>query len=223
MLCWQAHCSLWGHGRRRSRCCGRPLWKAGATAGVVLVGGARGRARSGQCGGPCLQISLGHWAPGAMPSPSGPGPKAKPMASLGQPRGPGLAQQAALSSARRPHTPRAPPQGRWPRTASSCSRGWTPLGGLESCLLSCSTASVGSAGKGTAGCSWELRLQPPTAQAPMPKPYPQQTTAQPRRGQEAAPGRAVCSWVPGLRHNSAVCDPRSHSTKVRPRTQTMQL
>lgn len=148
------------------------------------------------------------------------------IASLSQPQGPGLARQAALSSARCPQASRAPPQGRWPRTASSSSQEWTPLRGLESCLLSWGTAPDGSLGKGTAGCSWEPRLHPPTycTGAHAKAPPPAQTTAQPKGGQEAAPGRAVRSWVPGQRHSyRAACDPKGQSTKVRPRAEVKQL
>ena len=118
--------------------------------------GSWDRAWHGQCMWPLTTGEPEPWAPQvpATPTPSRPGPRP----SLQLPWANSevwvlLSRQAALGSARRPYSPGLLPRGKWPRTASSSSWGWTPVRGLESSLLSWRAAPAGSVGRGTAGCS----------------------------------------------------------------------
>lgn len=137
-----------------------------------MVGVAWGRrCLSGQCDGLCMQVSLGHWALGLCRPLQGQNPGPSPWH-------PGLAPRARSHSAGSPELSQTPPRiqgtspGRWPRAASSSSRGWTALkrAGILPAILENSACWL--SGQGTAGLSWEPRLQPPTAQAPMPSPTP---------------------------------------------------
>ena len=122
--------------------------------------------------------------------------QAKSAAFLGQLWGLGLAQQAALGSARRPYYLGLLPRGKWPRTASSSSRGWTPVKGLESSLLSWRAAPAGSVGRGTAGCSWGLSTEPPFPSA-------HTSTTQSKGEQEEEPHpRAMCASVLDQYHSA---------------------
>lgn len=174
MLCWQAHCSLWGHmGTGGLRPTMDPEGHEGAE--VAGVGKAWGRALSGQCGGACLRSawSTGPWS-NAIPT--RPGPKAKTTASVSQPRG--QVSAGALSSARHPHASRAAPQG---QVAESCFLIQLGVGAtwrLESCLLSRTQLLLAQwaggqlVAVGNRGCSHLLHRRP--GQSPAPAPIPAQ-------------------------------------------------
>lgn len=125
------HCSLWGHGTG-----GATLWTWGhrgrtqpsrsGAGGTGCVGGwGLGRGRSGQCGRappaehlarsfrteltpPCHGRAL-------RPSPQPPWAGVEARVSL-----------SSMSSARRPHASRVPPQGQRARNGFLFQRGWTP-------------------------------------------------------------------------------------------------
>lgn len=140
---------------------------------------------------------------GATSSPPGQNPRPRPQ-PVSQPRGPELSQTP-------PRIPGSSPGagGRelLPRPAGG---GYHSEAGILPAVPD--SAPAGSVGRGTAGRSWELRLQPPTAQTPRPKPRPQHRSQLSRGRARSAPRslHAPGSWA------SAVCDPRSQSMKGDP-------
>lgn len=179
-------------GGRGNRGYTRSLWRVGATAGVCVGGWCLGQGTEWSVRWPLHVGQPGALGPVAMPSPSGPGPKAKPWR-------PGLAPRARSHSAGSPELSQTPPLiqgtslGRWPRAASSSSQGWTPLkrAGILPAILENSACWL--SGQGTAGLSWEPRLQPHTAQAPMPKPHPQHRPQLSRGGGRKQPQTGLCA------------------------------